>query len=32
MIQPGEVHITDFGPASPHPVIVVSREELNRGR
>lgn len=32
MIQPGEVYMADFGPAGPHPVIVVSREELNRGR
>jgi mRNA-degrading endonuclease toxin of MazEF toxin-antitoxin module len=31
MIQPGEIHMADFGPAGPHPVIVVSREELNRG-
>ena len=32
MIQPGEIYMTDFGQARPHPVIVVSREELNRGR
>ena len=32
MMQPGEVYMADFGPAGPHPVIVVSREELNRGR
>ena len=32
MIQPGEVYMADFGPAGPHPIIVVSREELNRGR
>jgi mRNA-degrading endonuclease toxin of MazEF toxin-antitoxin module len=31
MMQPGEIYIADFGPAGPHPVIVVSREELNRG-
>jgi mRNA-degrading endonuclease toxin of MazEF toxin-antitoxin module len=24
--------MADFGTAGPHPVIVVSREELNRGR
>lgn len=24
--------MADFGPAGPHPVIVVSRKELNRGR
>jgi len=32
MIQPGEIYMADFGLAGPHPVIVVSREELNRGR
>ena len=32
MIQPGEVYMADFGSAGPHPVIVVSREDLNRGR
>jgi mRNA-degrading endonuclease toxin of MazEF toxin-antitoxin module len=32
MIYPGEIYMADFGPAGPHPVIVVSREELNRGR
>ena len=32
MIQPGEVYMADFGPAGPHPVVVMSREELNRGR
>ncbi len=24
--------MADFGPAGPHPVIVISREALNRGR
>jgi mRNA-degrading endonuclease toxin of MazEF toxin-antitoxin module len=32
MIVPGEVYIADFEHAGPHPVIVVSREDLNRGR
>lgn len=32
MIQPGEVYIADFEEAGPHPVIIVSRESLNRGR
>jgi mRNA-degrading endonuclease toxin of MazEF toxin-antitoxin module len=32
MIQPGEIYMADFGPAGPHPVVVISREELNRGR
>ena len=31
MIRPGEVYISDFPEAGPHPVIVVSRESLNRG-
>ena len=32
MIRPGEIYMADFGPAGPHPVIVASRENLNRGR
>jgi mRNA-degrading endonuclease toxin of MazEF toxin-antitoxin module len=32
MIRPGEVHMADFAEAGPHSVIVLSREELNRGR
>ncbi len=32
MIRPGEIYMADFGPAGPHPVIVTSRESLNRGR
>lgn len=31
MIEPGEIYIADFPDAGPHPVIVVSREDLNRG-
>ena len=31
MIEPGEIYIADFPEAGPHPVIVVSREDLNRG-
>jgi mRNA-degrading endonuclease toxin of MazEF toxin-antitoxin module len=31
MIRPGEIYMADFGQAGPHPVIVVSREDLNRG-
>ena len=31
-MQPGEVYMADFGEAGPHPVIVLSRKELNRGR
>lgn len=31
MIRPGEIYIADFPQAGPHPVIVVSRENLNRG-
>jgi mRNA-degrading endonuclease toxin of MazEF toxin-antitoxin module len=30
-VEPGEVYIADFPEAGPHPVIVVSRETLNRG-
>jgi mRNA-degrading endonuclease toxin of MazEF toxin-antitoxin module len=30
-MEPGEIYIADFPEAGPHPVIVVSREELNRG-
>ena len=32
MIRPGEIYTADFGQGGPHPVIVVSREDLNRGR
>ncbi len=32
MIAPGEVYMADFEQAGPHPVIIVSREDLNRGR
>ncbi len=31
MIQPGEIYLADFATAGRHPVIVVSREDLNRG-
>ena len=30
-MEPGEIYIADFLEAGPHPVIVVSRENLNRG-
>lgn len=32
MIRPGEVYMADLDQAGPHPVIVLSREDLNRGR
>ena len=32
MIRPGEIYMADFAEAGPHPVIILSREELNRGR
>jgi len=32
MIHPAENFMADFGLAGPHPVIIVSRETLNRGR
>jgi len=31
MIQPGEIYMADLDQTHPHPVVVVSREELNRG-
>ena len=31
MIRPGEIYVADFPEAGPHPVIVISREQLNRG-
>ena len=31
MIRPGEVYMAEFPEAGRHPVVVVSREELNRG-
>ena len=31
MIQHGEIYLADFDEMEPHPVVVVSREELNRG-
>lgn len=31
MITPGELYWADFEDVPPHPVVVVSREELNRG-
>ena len=31
MIRPGEIYLADFDDIEPHPVVVVSREELNRG-
>jgi mRNA-degrading endonuclease toxin of MazEF toxin-antitoxin module len=31
MILPGEIYLADIPPGQQHPVVVVSREELNRG-
>jgi mRNA-degrading endonuclease toxin of MazEF toxin-antitoxin module len=31
MINPGEIYLADFPQAGRHPVIVISREDLNRG-
>jgi mRNA-degrading endonuclease toxin of MazEF toxin-antitoxin module len=31
MISAGEIYMVDFPQAGRHPVIVVSREDLNRG-
>lgn len=30
-MSPGEIYMADLGTANPHPVIVVSRADLNRG-
>src|SRR5271170_4813142 len=30
-MNPGEIYMADLGEAAPHPVIIVSREDLNRG-
>ena len=30
-MNPGEIYMADLGDATPHRVIVVSREDLNRG-
>jgi mRNA-degrading endonuclease toxin of MazEF toxin-antitoxin module len=30
--RPGEIYYADFEQMEPHPVIIVSREEMNRGR
>jgi mRNA-degrading endonuclease toxin of MazEF toxin-antitoxin module len=32
VISPGEISTADFDVAGPHRVIVISREDLNRGR
>lgn len=32
MTRPGEVHLADLESIGPHYVVVLSREELNRGR
>jgi mRNA-degrading endonuclease toxin of MazEF toxin-antitoxin module len=31
MIRPGEIYLADFDEMESHPVVIVSREELNRG-
>jgi mRNA-degrading endonuclease toxin of MazEF toxin-antitoxin module len=31
MIEQGEIYLADLDATTPHPVLVVSREELNRG-
>lgn len=31
MTKPGEIYLADFPQAGRHPVIVLSREQLNRG-
>jgi mRNA-degrading endonuclease toxin of MazEF toxin-antitoxin module len=31
MIEPGEIYVADLPEAGPHPIIIVSRVDLNRG-
>ena len=31
-MSPGEIYLADFAQAGRHPIIIVSRENLNRGR
>ena len=31
MIEPGEIYVADLPEAGPHPIIIVSRGDLNRG-
>ncbi len=31
MTRSGEIYLADFEEMEPHPVVIVSREELNRG-
>lgn len=31
-MKPGEIYLANIPGVGPHPVVVVSREELNRGR
>jgi mRNA-degrading endonuclease toxin of MazEF toxin-antitoxin module len=31
MIRPGEIYLADFEEMGPHPIVVISRVELNRG-
>jgi mRNA-degrading endonuclease toxin of MazEF toxin-antitoxin module len=31
MIRPGEIYLADFEEIEPHPVVVISRKELNWG-
>jgi mRNA-degrading endonuclease toxin of MazEF toxin-antitoxin module len=30
--HPGEIYKVDLPPTGPHPFVVISREELNRGK
>ena len=31
MIRPGEIYLADSEEMEPHPIVVLTREELNRG-
>ena len=32
MIEPGEIYMADIPPGQQHQVVIVSREQLNRGK
>ena len=32
MIEPGEIYMADVPPGQQHRIVIVSREELNRGK
>jgi mRNA-degrading endonuclease toxin of MazEF toxin-antitoxin module len=32
MIEPGEIYLADIPPGQQHRIVIVSREDLNRGK